>query len=97
MKRFFDEQAPEARAIDEQIALQLAIAVQPQCVDIPGFAVEPNLDHLAFHMLDAGKDGPALEIPRDELRIEVQRVVEEKAAAVGVPGGNAKLPGTREL
>ena len=66
LKRACDQQAPETRAIDEQVAFDLAAVLQGNLRDIAALPVERHITYLALDPHHAARLG----ITPQELRVE---------------------------
>src|SRR5206468_2774129 len=51
-QRFADEQRAHSRAIDEQVALDLAAVLEADAIDVAGFRILDHLDDAALNALD---------------------------------------------
>ena len=76
LERAFDQQRAQARAIDEEIRLQLASAFQRHAFDEARFAVERNIVDLAFHAGHTARFGMAAQVCSIERRIEMVGIIE---------------------
>ncbi len=101
LQRLLDQQAPEAGAVDEQVALDGRAGLQPQGGDEAGLGVLVDLDDLALGPLDAQPLGEAAQVLAVEDGVEMigeaegrHRIARVFALAVE-PAGRGRLGAQR--